>query len=397
MSVKRVCAALGFLALVVVLAGCGSLELTVDIADPQVVEAERDRLLARNLVPTLHAATDHEIRGWIQVIEDAHFSAYKEIAVALRARKAQVGEEEGRELEYAAKSFERGFDQTGDESISWRASYRAASDRAVHWKWQIDQIVLADPYWPEEDRQETQREFSRLARMISESVDSLMRTAERDTGRKFEGLASRFPWIRSSELAVATPIRDAQAVVMKSPIAGGSIVGNEFAYAVASAPEGFWHRSFNEVWGSGVFGNLDMAIRMNELGDFMLKGLTFDPRDVALMASKVGVQAMIIAAQISGVPISAPAGSGGQTPAPGSALASSSKSLQDLQDRMTAKLNSVRQQRMALKNLGNIILAEKGVLGTNNFQTGVDRVLSGYEVLKTKITITPASAGGTQP
>jgi len=90
------------------------------------------------------------------------------------------------------------------------------------------------------------------------------------------------------------------------------------AYWVTTAPDRFWAQRYDYATGSGQFGDVNIAIRYDpnsdsdsQLGHVSVKGLTFDPSQVARVASKTVVQSLLLAAQLQGVPmgIIAPASS----------------------------------------------------------------------------------------
>jgi hypothetical protein len=49
--------------------------------------------------------------------------------------------------------------------------------------------------------------------------------------------------------------------------AGGGLVDDPLAYAVASAPDQFWAESFNETYGQGFFGDFNFAIKMENIAN----------------------------------------------------------------------------------------------------------------------------------
>ena len=93
---------------------------------------------------------------------------------------------------------------------------------------------------------------------------------------------------------------------------------------------------------------------MNKPGDFTIKGLLFDPSTVASVASKTVTQALLVAAQISGVPVSTSSGTGD-----GAALASTSTSLNTAQVAMAERKSAQNASRAALLDIADTIVREK--------------------------------------
>jgi hypothetical protein len=81
----------------------------------------------------------------------------------------------------------------------------------------------------------------------------------------------------------------------KSIVAEGSLVTSDYAYAVSSLSDNYW-RPFNVADGVSQGGNLDVAIKMNEPGDFTIKGMRFDATKVAQIVSKSFVQMLLLSA-----------------------------------------------------------------------------------------------------
>ena len=98
----------------------------------------------------------------------------------------------------------------------------------------------------------------------------------------------------------------------------GDIQQSPYVYYVASADEKKWAPKFDQTAGRGTFGNTDIAIKALAPGNFTIKGISFNPADVAATASKVTSQTVLLAAQVAGVPGQAlriaPAGRRGWSP-----------------------------------------------------------------------------------
>jgi len=101
-----------------------------------------------------------------------------------------------------------------------------------------------------------------------------------------------------------------------------SIIGDQglhndpLASAVVFAPEEFWRRQewpqgINRTEAFGGFGNTDIAIKMQSIGSFTIKGVRLDASKITQATFAVGRQAIKTIAAIYGVPL--PVGSGPAT------------------------------------------------------------------------------------
>jgi len=200
------------------------------------------------------------------------------------------------------------------------------------------------------------------------------------------------PAVVEAETAAGADVAQAEAAVAdarKSLIGGQGLVQSPYAYAPAAAPEEKWSPRFNETFGGGYLGNLNVAIKMVDLGDFTLKGVTFDPSDVVRAISKVTVQTLVLAAQIYGVPIKAPAGAAPQAPA-GGALAASSTRLATVQEASAAREAKRQDYRAALTTIALAIIREQPKLAsTDNAQrqAAIDAIKATYEAHKTRLDL----------
>jgi hypothetical protein len=108
--------------------------------------------------------------------------------------------------------------------------------------------------------------------------------------------------------------------VVASPVAGLTLGSSPYAHALSSAPPEAWSPLFNEAFGRGVMGNVDIAVKLNEEADFSVKGMRFDATKVAEVAAKVTTQAVLLGSRIAGVP--GGAGGGDSQAGPVNAVAS---------------------------------------------------------------------------
>lgn len=73
--------------------------------------------------------------------------------------------------------------------------------------------------------------------------------------------------------------------------------------SIVSAPDAYWKGVYGKVRGCTWFGNAEIAIRMEDLGQFHMKGVTFDPSRVTKAALDGIGSAVKIVAAAYGVPV----------------------------------------------------------------------------------------------
>jgi hypothetical protein len=69
------------------------------------------------------------------------------------------------------------------------------------------------------------------------------------------------------------------------------------AYAVVSADDSLWTEKFDDSRALAYFGDVNVALKMETRGSFTVKGLSFDPSEIARVASRVVTQTLVAAAQ----------------------------------------------------------------------------------------------------
>jgi hypothetical protein len=120
--------------------------------------------------------------------------------------------------------------------------------------------------------------------------------------------------------AVADVPAEAAETVAKnvdSLIGDFGLFADPYASRVVHAPESYWRGIFNRAYGEGNFGNTDIAIKMQSMGDFSIKGVRVDSAKVT-QATFAGVgQAIKLAAAAYGVPVAGAFPAFGSTPKDG--------------------------------------------------------------------------------
>jgi hypothetical protein len=123
--------------------------------------------------------------------------------------------------------------------------------------------------------------------------------------------------------AAATPVN---AVQMATAIASNQVTGavaealpslssndvfnDPYASIVINAPSNYWEGVYNRTFGVGTLGDTDIAVRMESVGDFTIKGVRDDASKITSASFQGVQQAVKLAAAIYGVPLPTPSSSG---------------------------------------------------------------------------------------
>ena len=214
--------------------------------------------------------------------------------------------------------------------------------------------------------------FESAAKQYGHELDIERRELSNDA-KKIEALAT----VKTPASRGVTPVESTEAkelkiqlavvaaVAQRSIIEGSELTNTEFAYIVASAPELLWAQNFNQAMGTGTFGNVDVVIKMNSTADFSVKGMRFDATTVATVASKVMTQAVLLGAQMSGVPI--PTASTGTTTG-GDALSKSSSDLAVAEASLAKRQAQIDAQRSAIRAAAKAIIGARSHMEDSTFK-----------------------------
>ena len=114
--------------------------------------------------------------------------------------------------------------------------------------------------------------------------------------------------------ASATKLKSADKAVSEVKEALTGLIGNQgilndpLASSVVYAPEAYWQRAdlphgINETFASGTFGNTDIAVKMESIGNFTIKGVRLDASKITQATFAVGRQAIKTVAAVNGIPM----------------------------------------------------------------------------------------------
>lgn len=353
--------------LTVVLSGCGSLHLEVSVLAPKVVEHELDRRLLREQLAVVLGQPGDEAERPIVEVERQHFEFLGALEEAYRrSSERATNPEEQLILDAQIASVDQSM-------ATFRPRYADAMQLMKDIQARVAAHEASLDQAGEEDRARIEAEMARQLRIRAARLASLQREVEDEI---LESLESSPDEVRSQ---VAKAGRQAIRTSRASLIAGQGLVQDPLAHTVASSADEAWAPGFNQVLGRGTFGNLNMAIKMEELGDFTLKGLTFDPSDVARVAGKVTTQALILASQIAGVPIATTSTQPGTPATTGQSLATSSKRLAAAEsERALAQAKSAAHAE-GLFAVAQVVLREWPALESESRRAGgVAAIKSGF-------------------
>ncbi|MDM0122593.1 hypothetical protein [Variovorax arabinosiphilus] len=361
MSSKTICLRLAMLVVVgASLVGCGNLTVTMGVLRPDVVRAELDKELVSRLLPTIVASTPVSIFEDVERLRSAHRQAYAELRVQYEASAAKLPQPAQGGLRGAAA------DLTGDFDRNTGAFYRDLTSDLRKYRAELiarlDGRYTVTPaegvYFPTVDILRVwQKRVAQASSAIRGDIAAKVKDAAEVIQRAAAGalvVPDLQGWIRAEQSKVVDYV--AQLSIQSSPA----------AYAVANADDTAWAERYNYVLARSHGGASDVAIKLDPAtGNYLLKGLSFDPSDVAAVASKVTTQALLVSAQIAGVPIK-------QSAAPadgvaGKALTVSSGAMVDAQIALETRRQQEDVRKAALVALANVIVNEE-----NDFKSATD-------------------------
>ena len=350
------------------LVGCGHLAVDVAVLDPRVVESETDRYLHRNLLPKLLAQSDVSIKEQVGEIKAEHKAFYEKTAEQYRKSAEDLSSEKRASVEFFARSLVDDFGRAWDDRYEgWEADLVALAQRARELNGEIDAPhAESPPVRAREKAIEARRKLTAVLQQYYGKLAEIQRAIWIDTNNEVDSVVSKLEnygvgpeLIASAKVELEKNTEESANLVSTSfGLDTKPIHSSPHAHAVASAAENFWAKPFNRAYGRGYFGNVDVAIALDsQTGNYTVKGVLFDPSDVANAISKVTTQALVLAAQVYGVPV-APS-SGDSDDAAGTALTNSSKQLSDLEASTAAKVAGMEDFESALDAIAASIVEKR--------------------------------------
>ncbi len=421
--------------LLLALSACGSLRLEVQVLDPKIVKslAQDDRI--RKELPVLVTESDTEIDGRFNNTSNAHYLAYTKTAAEYRKQAAALpAEDEQRDLLEAAAGSLDDFSEPmrqlyEDKKAALKANskeLRAAWDDYKNAPSEAAEVIQKRKALTKEERENTRSDYAALSDSTTKGVarskliislgerqyieSSFARSVQLDLHgleEEAEKLLSQIKLPAGKALVASTVETETQAAetatMVKQLFSHGGLPLSPYAYYVASAPVEAWAKDYDRSKAHGFFGNTDIAIKSLGEGTYTLKGVSFNPADVASAASKVGTQMVMLAAQIGGVPVklsssSSPAtGTQTTTPPDGTALATSSGRVAMVLEEQSAAGQKIAAQREALLRIAAAILREKTTIEKGNgapLKAALDSIKASYESHAPRLTISTTTNDG---
>lgn len=379
----------------VLVSACASLKIQVGVLDPKVVSdlEEVDRL--NRTMPELVAEHDTAVTARFNAVKNEHYKSYSKVEETYRdaAANAPANSADRTILNASAdqhlelpQSIEQIYADTesaikaNSAAIKNRwATYKAASD-------ETQRATLRRPIlWLLDERESLLKQF---AGIVEKDIRELEKRVEGDSKLTLADRLQALGFVRK-QVAPAT------SAALTKLVDSGGLEHSPFAYYVASADDALWAGKFDKTVARGLFGNTDVAIKALGPTNFTIKGLSFNPADVAATASKVATQTVLLASQIAGVPVKV----SGTPPTgqAGTALAQSSNTLSNIMASNAQTSEAVRAQREALLRIAAAILREKAsITGTddNRRREALDAIAAVYEANATRIRVAASNNGG---
>jgi hypothetical protein len=389
---------LELLAVGCLVAGCGSLRVEVSVLDPRVVEREDDRLVARQRLPFALSESQASLRRDVATLQSSHFAIYAALSKAYA--KEATGPKDSAALASIAGGLQDQFSQTIGPEYERLATELVALNAQIR--------VLDDEVAKETDSGKKSAGSSTSAARLAlrlrqydaakQQVQSVLVDDTVSLKSAEKRLASRLK--KPLSAAAADTVKKAEEAAFaaaRSILAGRKLVRDSpYLHAIAGADENFWARRYNDVFGGGRLGNMDVAIKLDDTGDFSLKGLTFDPSDVARAVAKAGTQTLLLTAQVLGVPVTRTGAEvSGQ---PGAALAKSSHELAEAERTARQAENTAAARDAALRIVAGTIVdtrAEWSSGASDATRAGAIAALHKiYEAQKPKLAPAASTPGG---
>ncbi len=336
--------------------GCAKLEVKVDVLDPEVVAPIAENDYIQDNMEIILAEDENQTKQIFADIKNTHFSAYVHRSSALKekASKLDDGKEKTR-LMNLARNLQTDFGTEIGSIYDSRQTEWIATNKKIK--------TLYSIYEAEQDA--TKKASFRKQLVLHIESRDLMLHQLREFGAKDVDKQTH-----NLNDAESSSIKQNLAKKSKMLFESGGLIDSRYSFYVVKAPDENWAEYYDRSFGKGVFGNTDIAIKALGAANFTVKGLTFNPADVANAASKVTTQAVLLAAQISGVPVNisgTPSGDGAE-------LAKSSARIAHTVESQNSAAIELRSQKAALLRIAQSILSEKEVIQTGTPQERAESI-----------------------
>lgn len=342
--------------LAMILTGCGSMSVEVSVLNPATVEQELDRRLLRETLPAVLGQSELGVRQSVLDVQNDHFGFLTQLSQNYLTVARKAPRQERSFLREQAAGLQRSMTR-------WRSVYEEAQRQLLALRTEILTLQQALTQVRPEERMAIESRIAQALRIRNQQLAELNRLVQIEIGERLSEASQDINIREQTQDAAEAAVDTAK----RSLTGGQGIVEDPYAYTVASADDTHWAHQFNTVIGRGTFGNFNMAVKMESLGDFTLKGLTFDPSDVARVAGKVTTQALLLASQIAGVPVDLASDA---TATGGEGLRVSSKKLADAQNTQALEEAKIQAHEEGLLALAATVLREWPSLESDTQRAG---------------------------
>ncbi|WP_250486979.1 hypothetical protein [Caballeronia sp. GaOx3] len=145
------------------------------------------------------------------------------------------------------------------------------------------------------------------------------------------------------------------------------ILNDPLASSVVYAPESFWKRpespyGINNTYASGIFGNADIAVKMESVGSFTIKGVRLDTSKITQATFATGRQTIKAVAAVYGIPLPAPGAATAPGPASGAVVPEVDIGFASPEEQRDNAQMAMNRARVAKLNVISAILAQRNAL-----------------------------------
>jgi hypothetical protein len=159
------------------------------------------------------------------------------------------------------------------------------------------------------------------------------------------------------------------------------LVHDPIAALVVNADKKCWEGVYNETWGSGSWGNTDIAIKMESAVEYTLKGLRLDSAKVTQAVFKTLGQAIQLTAAAYGVPVS------GKSATPQEGVAIDDDVVQADQKKLDADSSRRVSRRSALALMEVIVSQDEALKDAGKWKEAVTHIKKSFETYKPTLLI----------
>jgi len=351
--------------------------VTVSVLDKSVIEDSINEDLISNSMKQLSIQDAQSIESMYIDIQNEHFKAYTIRIDGLRNKeKAESDEKKKALIKLKIKALNTAFSKTVVPEY-----------QRLQIKWETSIISIQKLYekYSQEINEADKIKYKNNLVSAIENLNGQKTYLKEYLLRDIDQLEEKKP---EADKRVAAQANNEITKLFDS----GGLIHSDYAYYLASAPEEEWGDPYDQSFGKGYFGNIDLAIKAIDQGNFTVKGLSFNPSDVTAMAAKITTQSVILAAQIAGVPVNiqgTPQGSGASLAASSSRI----KTAKTNQSQLTLQFES---QRDALLKIAQSILDEEDAISEGTHEQrkkSIDTISAIYNAQAGRLSVSAPNGG----